>query len=289
MSKSQHIVFSAAAAFTMLSGCVINPVTGDRELAFVSADQEIAIGEQQYAPSQQMQGGEYALDPELTSYVAGVGQKLAAVSDRQLPYEFVVLNSSVPNAWALPGGKIAVNRGLLTELSTEAELAAVLGSRDRARGRATRRARNAARAAAARRAARDSGRRATRRVRRAHRRRREPRRAVADDAQRPRGRARIGSVRHALHADSGLRPERRRHAAGDVRAALGAERRRRRPARSAVREPPAVGRARAEESRDGSDARRGRRSRPRALSSRDGAAAAARNRRTTPTTKDARR
>jgi predicted Zn-dependent protease len=44
-----------------------------------------------------------------------------------LPYEFVVLNSSVPNAWALPGGKIAVNRGLLTELGSEAELAAVLG------------------------------------------------------------------------------------------------------------------------------------------------------------------
>ena len=31
------------------------------------------------------------------------------------------------NAWALPGGKIAINRGLLTELDSEAELAAVLG------------------------------------------------------------------------------------------------------------------------------------------------------------------
>jgi predicted Zn-dependent protease len=38
-----------------------------------------------------------------------------------------VLNNSVPNAWALPGGKIAINRGLLTELESEAELAAVLG------------------------------------------------------------------------------------------------------------------------------------------------------------------
>ncbi|MGH8239553.1 MAG: M48 family metalloprotease, partial [Steroidobacteraceae bacterium] len=38
-----------------------------------------------------------------------------------------VLNNGVPNAWALPGGKIAVNRGLLTELKSEAELAAVLG------------------------------------------------------------------------------------------------------------------------------------------------------------------
>jgi predicted Zn-dependent protease len=127
MRKPQLIAFSSALTLTSLFGCVINPVTGDRELALVSAEQEVAIGEQQYEPSQQMQGGEYTLDPELTSYVAGVGQKLAAVSDRQLPYEFVVLNSSVPNAWALPGGKIAVNRGLLTELESEAELAAVLG------------------------------------------------------------------------------------------------------------------------------------------------------------------
>ncbi len=127
MTKLQRIVLPAALVTIGIGGCVINPVTGDRELALVSADQEIAIGEQQYQPSQQMQGGEYALDPELTTYVAGVGQKLAAVSDRQLPYEFVVLNSSVPNAWALPGGKIAVNRGLLTELGSEAELAAVLG------------------------------------------------------------------------------------------------------------------------------------------------------------------
>ena len=127
MSRLRRVVLSAALTLVVLGGCVINPVTGDRELALVSADQEIAIGEQQYQPSQQMQGGDYALDPELTSYVAGVGQKLAAVSDRQLPYEFVVLNSSVPNAWALPGGKIAVNRGLLTELGSEAELAAVLG------------------------------------------------------------------------------------------------------------------------------------------------------------------
>jgi len=116
-----------AATLVTFCGCVINPVTGDRELALVSADQEIAIGEQQYAPSQQMQGGDYTLDRALTSYVAGVGQKLAAVSDRDLPYEFVVLNNSVPNAWALPGGKIAVNRGLLVELNSEAELAAVLG------------------------------------------------------------------------------------------------------------------------------------------------------------------
>jgi predicted Zn-dependent protease len=75
----------------------------------------------------QSQGGAYDVDPALSEYVQSIGQQLAAVSDANLPYEFTVLNNSVPNAWALPGGKIAINRGLLIELRSEAELAAVLG------------------------------------------------------------------------------------------------------------------------------------------------------------------
>lgn len=111
-----------------LIGCAVNPVTGKNQLSFVSPEQEVAIGAKNYEPSQQSQGGRYVVDPELTVYVNKVGQKLAAVSDRpQLPYEFVVLNNDVPNAWALPGGKMAINRGLLVELKDEAQLAAVLG------------------------------------------------------------------------------------------------------------------------------------------------------------------
>lgn len=111
----------------LLSGCVVNPVTGERELSLVSTQQEVAIGEQQYGPGRQMYGGDYVADPNVTEYVQRVGNRLAAVSDRDLPYEFVVINDSTPNAWALPGGKIAVHRGLLTEMGSEAELAAVLG------------------------------------------------------------------------------------------------------------------------------------------------------------------
>lgn len=110
-----------------VSACTVNPVTGERELGLVSAQQEVAIGTQQYVPTQQMQGGALVHEPALTSYVRNVGERVAAQSERQLPYEFVVLNNDVPNAWALPGGKIAINRGLLTELDNEAELAAVLG------------------------------------------------------------------------------------------------------------------------------------------------------------------
>lgn len=116
-----------------LGACSTNPVTGEREMVFVSTEAEKSIGAEHYAPSRQMQGGDYTLDPVLTEYVQGVGQKLVAASrevavvDRDLPYEFTVLNNSVPNAWALPGGKIALNRGLLLEMNSEAELAAVMG------------------------------------------------------------------------------------------------------------------------------------------------------------------
>jgi predicted Zn-dependent protease len=111
-----------------VSNCGTNPVTKKKEFQFVSQDKEIAIGKDNYSPARQSQGGDYIIDPELTAYVQGIGKRLGAVSDRpDLPYEFVVINDSVPNAWAMPGGKIAFNRGLLYELNSEAELAAVMG------------------------------------------------------------------------------------------------------------------------------------------------------------------
>lgn len=125
--KSLKLFLIVGMSSVLLAACATNPVTKKREFQFVSESQEISIGKQNYAPARQSQGGDYIIDPELTAYVQSVGNKLAAVSDRQLPYEFLVLNDSVPNAWAMPGGKIAFNRGLLYELNSEAELAAVLG------------------------------------------------------------------------------------------------------------------------------------------------------------------
>ena len=120
-------LFTAAILAAALTGCATNPVTGRKEIQMVSEGQEIQMGQQYYGPSRQSQGGDYVTDPRVTEYVRQVGNRLAAVADRPLPYEFVVLNSSELNAWALPGGKIAINRGLLVELKNESELAAVLG------------------------------------------------------------------------------------------------------------------------------------------------------------------
>jgi beta-barrel assembly-enhancing protease len=128
MLKKYSSLLVAVVISLTLTACGTNPVTKKKEFQFVSEASEISMGKQNYSPARQSQGGDYVLDPELTAYVQSVGNRLAKVSDRpELPYEFVVLNDSIPNAWAMPGGKIAFNRGLLYELNSEAELAAVMG------------------------------------------------------------------------------------------------------------------------------------------------------------------
>ena len=127
MFKTRFFLLIIVIAAQFVLGCSTNPVTGKQELSLLSSNQEINIGEKNYGSYRQAQGGDYYLDPSLQSYVSDVGAKLAQVSDApNLPYEFVVLNNSMPNAWALPGGKIAINRGLLAYLEDESQLAAVL-------------------------------------------------------------------------------------------------------------------------------------------------------------------
>ena len=111
----------------LASGCSINSVTGENELLFTSVITDTELGERNYGLLKQAQGGDYHSDPGLQRYVSDVGQRLAAASDnRELPYEFSLVNSPVPNAWALLGGKIAITRGLLLHLRDEAQLAAGL-------------------------------------------------------------------------------------------------------------------------------------------------------------------
>jgi predicted Zn-dependent protease len=119
-------VYGAVLIF-LTNSCATNPVTGKSELHLVSEREEISIGQEYYPLLSQAEGGEYVADLSVEEYVIKIGKKLAAVSDRPgLPYEFRVLDNTIPNAWALPGGKISVNIGLLVYLENEAELAAVL-------------------------------------------------------------------------------------------------------------------------------------------------------------------
>ncbi|HET8657288.1 MAG TPA: M48 family metallopeptidase [Longimicrobiaceae bacterium] len=66
-------------------------------------------------------------DPILDAYVTSLGRLLASVSSRPgLDYHFYIIDSSVVNAFALPGGYVYVTRGLIEQTRNGAELAAVL-------------------------------------------------------------------------------------------------------------------------------------------------------------------
>lgn len=109
-----------------LTACATNPVSGKRELSFMSEAQEIAIGQQSDAEIRREMG--VYDDPALQRYVSDVGQRLAALSHRpNLPWSFTVVDHPAVNAFALPGGYIYITRGILPYLDDEAELAGVLG------------------------------------------------------------------------------------------------------------------------------------------------------------------
>ncbi len=110
----------------MLGSCAVNPVTGRRELAFVSESQEIQMG-RDYSKQVAQEMGVYA-DPGVQSYVSTIGLRLARASERpSLPWAFTVMDDPQVNAFALPGGYIFITRGILTYMNSEAELASVVG------------------------------------------------------------------------------------------------------------------------------------------------------------------
>ena len=122
MSRRTRLTLLAAFA----AGCATNPVTGRSELALVSEAQEIQMG-QEYAEQVKAQIGLYN-DPALEAYVAQLGRRLAAESERpQIPWQFHVVDDAAVNAFALPGGPIFITRGILTHMNSEAELVSVLG------------------------------------------------------------------------------------------------------------------------------------------------------------------
>ena len=110
----------------LLAGCARNPATGKNELMLVSESQEIQMGQQ--ADSQVIQSIGLYPDQALQSYVADLGKKLAATSERpNLPWTFRVVDDPSVNAFAIPGGFVYVTRGILTHINNEAELATVMG------------------------------------------------------------------------------------------------------------------------------------------------------------------
>ena len=66
-------------------------------------------------------------DATVNRYVSKVGKRLAAVvQGPDFPYQFKVANQAAINAFALPGGFMYINRGLIEAAENEAELAGVM-------------------------------------------------------------------------------------------------------------------------------------------------------------------
>jgi predicted Zn-dependent protease len=127
--RALHIAISRVvlpSLFAATAACATNPATGQRQLALISESQEIQIGRQ---AAEDVQGSLGLVDDAgLQAYVQQVGKRLAARSERpDLPWQFQAVDDPTPNAFALPGGFIYITRGMMTLLTSEAELAAVLG------------------------------------------------------------------------------------------------------------------------------------------------------------------
>jgi predicted Zn-dependent protease len=128
MKSHQFItrLFVLFVVLVFIPSCAINPVTGKKQLMFMSESQEVALGAQ-YDPTVISTFGEYQ-NNELLTFMRGKGTEMGKISHRpNLEYHFKILDSPVVNAFAVPGGYIYFTRGILAQFNNEAELIGVLG------------------------------------------------------------------------------------------------------------------------------------------------------------------
>jgi predicted Zn-dependent protease len=130
MKRANVMMAVGACGLMMLAGgCSQNATTGRSQFNSLSREDEIKLGTEQLPQLTKEYGGKVA-NQELQAYVTEIGQKLAAQTESDnpsLPWEFTLLDSDVINAFALPGGKVFVSRGLAAKMTNEAQLAGVLG------------------------------------------------------------------------------------------------------------------------------------------------------------------
>jgi predicted Zn-dependent protease len=94
-------------------------------LDFYSLEKEIALGKQ--LAQQVDRAAKFVSDPVVNEYVNRVGQNIVRNSDCKVPFTIKVIDSQVVNAFALPGGFLYVNSGLILHADEESELAGVMG------------------------------------------------------------------------------------------------------------------------------------------------------------------
>jgi beta-barrel assembly-enhancing protease len=118
-------VASAVLGFNGPSVAQALPELGDASAAVISPAQEKKLGDA--AMRQVHAAGAYLDDPEVNAYLNNLGQRLvsASAAARQ-DFEFFAVNDPGVNAFALPGGYVGINAGLILLCQNESELASVL-------------------------------------------------------------------------------------------------------------------------------------------------------------------
>jgi metalloendopeptidase OMA1, mitochondrial len=120
----------------VLSGCETNPYTGRSQLLMTSVSQEMQLGAQAYQQVKNDPKVHQSQDPREIEPVKRVAARIIEAAKRskyaeiakQFQWEVTVIkDDKTMNAFALPGGKIAVYTGIFPVAKTEAGLAAVLG------------------------------------------------------------------------------------------------------------------------------------------------------------------
>lgn len=107
-------------------GCRSVPITDRRQLLLVPENREIELGSAAYQSI--LSESSLSSDQRLTEMVQRVGRRVAGVSDeKRFRWEFNLLADPAPNAFCLPGGKVAINEGMLEICQDEAGVSAVLG------------------------------------------------------------------------------------------------------------------------------------------------------------------
>jgi predicted Zn-dependent protease len=134
MSRGRLWIALVVAAISLLgyfSSSVFNPITQEKQhVGSITPEQEVALG-LQAAPEMEQQYGGLDPDPEAQARVSRVGQRVvdrSAAGKSPYRFEFHLLDDpETINAFALPGGQVFITEGLLKRLSTDGELAGVLG------------------------------------------------------------------------------------------------------------------------------------------------------------------
>lgn len=125
MRQQATILLVVALALTV--ACATSP-TGRRQLMLMPDAQMNAMGNQAFREMENETP--VNKDPSINSYVKCVADAITAlprVQEESPDWEVVVFDDKTVNAFALPGGKIGVYKGMLTAAQTPGQLAAVIG------------------------------------------------------------------------------------------------------------------------------------------------------------------